>query len=346
LATSRITNTIKDPSGTAIASVPVQVRLMPAAGFRISDFTEVARLDATTTDSTGFWSLDLERNSNITPANSWYEVTEQVPDSAGGKRVWFIAVGDSDQSLLASLVTPAQQQPTVVPAGTVYLDQAAADARYQALGSLSAATPSQIDAGDTASAGVATSASRSDHQHAMPSGGTPVAIGLTGVNSASATTEPARVQHVHAYNPPACRVYNSANISVNDNTVTLVTFNSERYDTDSMHSTSVDTSRITFTTAGLYLVAFNGQLPAANDYSVAGAYIRLNGTTYIAMNSGGRALTGSSDLSIGVTTVYKFAAADFVEVLVHQDNTANTARNLQAVSNLSPELAATWIGVG
>jgi hypothetical protein len=147
-------------------------------------------------------------------------------------------------------------------------------------------------------------------------------------------------------NPPACRVYNSANISVPDNTVTVVTFNSERYDTDNMHSTSSTTNRITFNTAGVYVVTFNGRFPAGNDYTVAGAYIRLNGTTFIALNSGGRALVGSSDLSIGVTTQYKFAAGDWAEIMVHQENTANTARNLEAPGNYSPEFAATWVGRG
>lgn len=148
------------------------------------------------------------------------------------------------------------------------------------------------------------------------------------------------------HNPPACRVYHDANQSINDNTVTTVAFNSERYDTDSMHDTASNNSRITFNKAGLYLVTFQGRFPAANDFSVADAHIRLNGSTVIAWNSGGRALSGSADLNVGVTTVYKFAAADYVEARVHQDNTANTARNLETVGNYSPEFMATWIGVG
>lgn len=147
-------------------------------------------------------------------------------------------------------------------------------------------------------------------------------------------------------NPPACRVYNNANISVTDNTLTLVTFNSERFDTDTMHSTSVNTGRLTFTTAGLYMVGFHGRFPAGNDYSAAGAYIRANGSTYLAVNSGGRAVTGSTDLHIGVSTLYKFAAAEYVEFQVHQENTANTARNLEAVTNYSPEAWAVWVGRG
>jgi hypothetical protein len=48
---------------------------------------------------------------------------------------------------------------------SAFLTQAAADARYQAVGSLGSTTPTTVDAGDVGTAGVATSASRSDHEH-------------------------------------------------------------------------------------------------------------------------------------------------------------------------------------
>ena len=147
-------------------------------------------------------------------------------------------------------------------------------------------------------------------------------------------------------NPPACRVYHNANQSVNDNTLTVMAFNSERYNTDTMHNTVTNNSRITIKTAGLYVVGFHGGFTAANDYSVAGAYLRLNGTTHIAVNSGGRALTGSSNLYVGVVTTYKFAVNDYVEIQVHQDNTTNVARNIETLANYSPEFWATWIGLG
>ena len=50
------------------------------------------------------------------------------------------------------------------------------------------------------------------------------------------------------------RVHNSANISVSDSTWTSMTFDSERYDTDSIHSTASNTSRLTCVTAGKYLI--------------------------------------------------------------------------------------------
>lgn len=54
--------------------------------------------------------------------------------------------------------------------------------------------------------------------------------------------------------PPACSVYGSAAQSVADDTATDLTANSENFDNDSMHSTAVNTARITIQTAGRYLV--------------------------------------------------------------------------------------------
>src|SRR5262245_7924090 len=68
-------------------------------------------------------------------------------------------------------------------------------------------------------------------------------------------------------NPPACRVYNSDDSNgVVDQTDLAVSFDSERFDTDNMHSTSSNKSRITFNTAGVYVVTFTGMLPSDTTY--------------------------------------------------------------------------------
>lgn len=161
MATSNITNTILDPSGTAVEGVLVVCRLMPTAGFREDTGAEVARVEQTVTDSNGAYTLTLERNANITPDNTWYQITELIPDSKGGKRVWNVSVGASNQTVLAALISPLPE----ASAGT-FLTQAAADARYQALGSLgSSVTTTDLDGSASGTAGVSTSAARSDHKH-------------------------------------------------------------------------------------------------------------------------------------------------------------------------------------
>jgi hypothetical protein len=351
VTTSLITNTIIDPAGAFVASVVVTAKLMPSTGFRTDTFTEVARSVTATSNASGFWSLALERNSNISPSNTWYEITEAVPDANGGKRVWTIAVGASDQTVYASQVTPAEQSPTVVPAGTSYITQAAGDARYQALGSLGSATPATEVPDGAGTAGVSASAQRADHIHPLPtSAATPAALSLTNTGAAGATGAIARSQHVHPYNPPSCGVTNSAVESINNATQTVITFNTERWKTDAgMHSTSSLTSRLVATVAGLYLI--RGEVGfVANATGLRAVGICLNaagapvfGTNYIIYDDEA-SIGGANDTHVSVSTVYKLALNDYVELGVFQSSGAPL--NITKTANHSPELSMTWIGVG
>lgn len=144
-------------------------------------------------------------------------------------------------------------------------------------------------------------------------------------------------------NPPACRVYRTTNQSVTTGAGQAVAFDAERYDTDNMHSTSVNTDRITFNTAGLYLVSGNGGWALSAGGSYRRIAIRLNGATYIAITQyrAGEANTGNE---LSIATTYKFAVNDYVQLIAEQDTGASL--NLAAVAAFSPEFAATWIGLG
>lgn len=337
---STISNTILDADGNAIANVPVNITLMPTGGFRIDDQTEVATLYSTTTNASGFWSAALEQQANITPTGSWYQVDELVPAANGGTRTYFISVGASPQTLLASLVTPSQTQPTVVPAGTVYISQASGDARYQQLGSLSSATPGTEVANGAGTAGVSPSASRADHIHPAPTA-TPVSIGSA--NAAGVASTFAASDHVHGYSPPACRVFNSAAISIPNSTTTALTFDSERYDPTGMHSTVTNTSRITISTAGLYLVTGHVAF-AGNATGFRWIAVSLNGTTTLLAMHNQLSVTAADQALFSVSTVWKFSPGDFIQLLVNQ--TSGGALNVNSAADYSPEFSATWIGVG
>lgn len=141
-------------------------------------------------------------------------------------------------------------------------------------------------------------------------------------------------------NPPACRVYNNANQSIPDSTVTPLTFNTERYDTDTMHSTAALTSRITIKTAGLYLITGTIAFAAGGSSGTRLAGIILGGSVKIAEQ---QAVTNAG-VSVNVSTVYKFAVNDYVELYAYQVSAG--ALNSLAVANICPEFAATWIGLG
>lgn len=119
--------------------------------------------------------------------------------------------------------------------------------------------------------------------------------------------------------PPACSVFRSTNQSIANNTMTAVSFANELYDTDTMHAAGAPT-RVTFTTAGTYVVTFVG-VWKNNAVGNRVAEIRKNGTDVLAYES---KLHGGADLFVGHTLVVQdeFAAADYVEALVLQTSGA------------------------
>jgi hypothetical protein len=147
--------------------------------------------------------------------------------------------------------------------------------------------------------------------------------------------------HVHLAGPPACRVYNSANINVADSDATVkLTFDSERFDTDSMHSTSSNTGRIIFNTKGRYWVWGSVNWATAN----AGRRvltIKLNGTTSIASDTFAPNTANPYDQQ--VAGIYDFAKGDYIELFTYQDSGTDPLV-INNAGNYSPEFAAFRLG--
>ena len=116
-----------------------------------------------------------------------------------------------------------------------------------------------------------------------------------------------------------CSLFNSAVISTSNDTYTTMTFNSENFDTDSYHSTSSNTSRITIPAGkgGKYLfygnIAFSGSAAG-----VRTAALYKNNTSYLFFNTKepGATYEGSAEITLIVDAV----ATDFFELLVRQDS--------------------------
>ena len=110
-----------------------------------------------------------------------------------------------------------------------------------------------------------------------------------------------------------------------DNTVT---WDTEAFDTDTMHDNVTNNSRITFTTSGKYLVIANINYTTNSVMSVK---IRLNGTTVISRNSQGN---GGVTEGINTQVLYNFSASDYVEVLfnpVSGTSDINTDSHFEAI---------------
>lgn len=138
---------------------------------------------------------------------------------------------------------------------------------------------------------------------------------------------------------PSVRVYNSAAISIPNATATVLTFDTERYDNDAIHSIVTNTSRLTCVTAGRYVISGSVEFAAG-----AGTYriveVLLNGTTVISAVRFTPTSSGVTRLSI--TTQYNLAATDYVELRVQHD--VGSAINVNASGNYSPEFAMALLG--
>ena len=137
----------------------------------------------------------------------------------------------------------------------------------------------------------------------------------------------------------SCRVFHNAAQSIANNTVTALAFNSERFDTDGMHDNAVNNSRITFVTAGTYLVSLSVSF-ATNAVGQRIYGIRLNGATTICQDI--HAAVSTNQDRTTVSTLYAFSAGDYVEAAVFQDSGA--ALNMESTGNLSPEFMAIRLG--
>lgn len=142
------------------------------------------------------------------------------------------------------------------------------------------------------------------------------------------------------------RVFNSADITLTG--FDTLTFDSERFDTDSYHSTSSNTSRLTVPTTGYYGIGASIYL------SFAGGDNLIEELSLILLHQGGTliAATGFSCLNLtynigldtyfgNVNTVYQMTAGQFVEVRITyvEQGAANTVKAVR-FGNFSPEF---WI---
>lgn len=103
------------------------------------------------------------------------------------------------------------------------------------------------------------------------------------------------------------RAFQNAVTALTTSWVSIV-FQTESFDTDSMHDNAVNPERITFTTGGKYLVV--GCMSTPNNTS-AGARIRVDGTTVIAQSKQGN--SGNPE-GVCVTQLFNFTAAQYVEL--------------------------------
>lgn len=135
-----------------------------------------------------------------------------------------------------------------------------------------------------------------------------------------------------AQSPPAARVYNSALQTIPTATPTAITFDSEWFDTDTIHEAVTHPDRLTAKTAGVYLI-FGSVRFAANNTGQRALNIILGATFGI---SGDNRTAVQGDVTdVSISTAWQLSVNDFVQLQVYQDSGGNL--NVSQVNRSSPQ---------
>lgn len=116
-----------------------------------------------------------------------------------------------------------------------------------------------------------------------------------------------------------CFLYNSASQSVATGVQTVLTFNSESYDTDGFHSTSSNTGRITIPSGkgGKYIIGGQASIQDSNNAKFILTQINGASTFVVAQEP---LSTPSNTWYATWSSLYNLSAGDYVEQLVEQNS--------------------------
>ena len=137
------------------------------------------------------------------------------------------------------------------------------------------------------------------------------------------------------YTDISVKVYHDAAQSIPDSTETALAFNSELYDTDTMHDTVTANTKITIVTPGKYnligYAVFN-----TNETGNRWLTLCINGTRHVGQSRVG-AVSGDFTI-LNATAEELMAAGDYVELTVYQNS--GGALNVLNYTDETPTMSA------
>lgn len=141
------------------------------------------------------------------------------------------------------------------------------------------------------------------------------------------------------------RAYNNANQTLSNNSWTVVPFNNEEWDTDSMHESVTHPSRLTVSTTGFYLLDVTAWFTA----NAAGyRYIQVvkNG---VAVNSSpllyeGRSPSAAGTSIIAASGMCQLTAADYIELYAYQNSGGNLDLVVNSTGAIGISMGLTLVG--
>lgn len=116
MATGTITNTLLDPDGDPIPGITVIARLSRLPSSRLDDDSTVTPPEATVSNASGVWTLELEASSNLSNGSQWV-IEERIPSPQGGSVHTLVnVIAGTTQDLADARITSV----TGAPAGSFY----------------------------------------------------------------------------------------------------------------------------------------------------------------------------------------------------------------------------------
>jgi len=151
--------------------------------------------------------------------------------------------------------------------------------------------------------------------------------------------------------PPKCGVYQGTVGSVttlaNATLSGPLLFDTETNDTDNMHSTTTNTGRITFNTAGRYQIIMYVMITGATTFSAYSVNPRLNAG---GSPSGGTSIRtfdlktpGGAPSQATITFTRVFSVSDYIEIYVLQ--TSASSRTTDFAGQYCTGVQAQWISI-
>ncbi len=116
---------------------------------------------------------------------------------------------------------------------------------------------------------------------------------------------------------PSCRVYHNATQDCPNNANTILSFNSERFDNDSIHDITTNNTRLTCKTAGKYHI-FGHIIGTAGTNDFVYLIILLNGTIEIAASKVPANLIYG--VATGIDTIWDMSVNDYIELKIYQNS--------------------------
>jgi len=131
------------------------------------------------------------------------------------------------------------------------------------------------------------------------------------------------------------RAYAAGSLTVTNEGEVPMAFESERWDTNNLHSTVSNVSRITLDAARSCVVTAGARW-SPHPTGVRSLYFVVNGNTRIAEQTQVASTTDNTPTQVTLTTVWTFAAGDYIEAYTYQNSGQDLV--IQAFAPMSPDM--------